>query len=125
MSLALGLDDFKDVSSEVDAVPGDTPHEALCVMLLEGEGLFRFMAAAIKPRLPKHLLYKVVYKDHTYTYSDMVPRNHSWEVYVEKDEYDYAKKVLIAAATSFYDGVLRNLEAFCRGNDQTQLITHR
>lgn len=123
MSLAVGLDDFKDIPSEVDAFPEDMLYEALCMMLLECNGRFKFMSVPTKKRLHKNLLYKVVYKDHTYTYGDMLPRNHSWEVYVKKNEYDYAKKILIAAATSFYDGVLKNLEAFCRSNDQTQLLS--
>lgn len=122
MSLAIGLDDFKDIPSEVDAFPEDMFYEALYVMLLEDEGVFRFMGTPTKKHLHKNSLYKVVYTDHTYTNGNMNQRNHSWEVYVKKNEYDYAKKILIAAATSFYDGILKNLEAFCRGNDQTQLI---
>lgn len=122
MSLPVGLDDFKDISSEVDASPEDMLYEALYVMLLESEGVFRFMSIPTKKYLHKNLLYKVVYTDHTYTHGIMNLRNHSWEVYVKKNEYDYAKKILIAAATSFYDGILKNLEAFCRGNEQTQLI---
>lgn len=123
MSLPTSLDDIKEIPSEFDAVPGDMLYESLCVMLLESEGCFRFMATPTKTHLHKNLLYKVVYTDHTYTQGNMNPRNHSWEVYVKKNEYDYAKKILIAAATSFYDGILKNLEAFCRGNDQTQLIS--
>lgn len=124
MSLPASLDDLKDIPSEVDAFPEDMPYEALCVMLLESEGCFRFVSELTKTHLHKDLLYQVVYTNHTYMHGFMNPRNHSWEVHVKKDEYDYAKKILIAAATGFYDGILKNLEAFCRGNDQTQLVSH-